>query len=177
MSWSAYISWVVTVEGGEDKELSIKSVEYELVKRDTMGRQRAKFILSSDQLVHFKVNKKLKIKYFKPTVLFYDYENYFFNDDLESLSAFRVDNIPYEIDIVESEDSAQKEKLLDLKPIEVRKEEVNVAVVDLAKKDDTVNVAVTAGLASIAVFIRYFVVVDIVINLFGKINVELGPRI
>jgi hypothetical protein len=36
---------------------------------------------------------------------------------------------------------------------------------------------VTAGLASVAIFIRYFVVVDIVINLFGKINVELGPRI
>ena len=37
--------------------------------------------------------------------------------------------------------------------------------------------AITAGLATIAIFVRFFVVVDIVINLFGKINVELGTKI
>jgi hypothetical protein len=36
---------------------------------------------------------------------------------------------------------------------------------------------VTVIIASIAIFVKQFVVVDIVINFFGKINVELGPRI
>jgi hypothetical protein len=91
--------------------------------------------------------------------------------------AMRLEKIQYEIPIVKSVDSNQKEKLLNFKPIELEREEVKVKIEEQSKKDNSIDAVVTASLASIAVFIRYFVVVDIFINLFGKINVDLGPRI
>jgi small neutral amino acid transporter SnatA (MarC family) len=53
----------------------------------------------------------------------------------------------------------------------------NIDVKEVVKIQGARQVAITATLATFAIFVRFFVVVDIVINFFGKINVELGPKI
>ena len=60
-----------------------------------------------------------------------------------------------------------------------KKEELKIKLDDSTPRQITTKngAALTATIATIAIFVRFFVVVDIVINFFGKINVKLGPRI
>lgn len=84
-----------------------------------------------------------------------------------------------QLNIVESVDSKAKDALLKFKTV-VKKDEIKTDSIVIAKVIEQGGVgqsAITAVLATMAIFVRFFVVVDIVINLFGKINVELGPNI
>ena len=91
-----------------------------------------------------------------------------------------VEKIEIKIPIVKSKDSDQKEKLINFKPIVVKNkdERIEIKPIDLKPVTYTANsIATTLYLTVAAVFVRYFIVVDIMINFFAKINVELGPRI
>jgi hypothetical protein len=89
-----------------------------------------------------------------------------------------LDNKKYELPIKESPDSKSKERLLNLNFDKKKDEKVNTDTTGTGTAPpNAAGVAQQAAILTLAIFIRFFVVVDIVINLFGKINVELGPRI
>ena len=82
------------------------------------------------------------------------------------------------MDIIESDESIQKESLLKFKENNEYQPPGKEKDLSQPKVPDNVGtVAVTSLLVTLAVFLRFFVVVDIVTNSFSKINVQLGPRI
>ena len=126
-------------------------------------------MIASGQYIHYKENKILKAVYISTYLNDFGYGN-----------LVLLTKKPLEIKIVESEDSSSKERINNLKNLVVKKEEKVEVLAQLIIKSNAEKVgeaALTASLASVAIFIRYFVVVDILINLFGKINVEFSPKI
>jgi hypothetical protein len=76
------------------------------------------------------------------------------------------------MDIIESDESIQKESLLKFKENNEYKPPSKEKDLGEPKVPDNVGtVAVTSLLVTLAVFLRFFVVVDIVTNSFSKINV------
>ena len=113
-------------------------------------------------LIYHKIHKALRIKYKNPMI--------------SSSGPIILSRKPIEIDIISSDNSEDKERISQII------KETPKTVAQISEPEPTTiakigSVASTITLASAAIFIRYFVVVDILINLFGKVNVELGPRI
>ena len=86
---------------------------------------------------------------------------------------------PLELDITKSEDSEKKYQIIKSKipTVVVNVTKIEVKAPENMQINQVTETVVTVIIASIAIFVKQFVVVDIVINFFGKINVELGPRI
>ena len=167
------MEWWITEEGKSNKNLLIEKITVSLsddvkiiAEGEERPQQRIKFWLTSDALIHYKFNKKIKVRWIKSP------------PSLSEYGGFILEPKTIEMTVVESEDSAQKERLLNLR---IRKEEaVKIEIKaekQVVKSSSIRGAAVAAVVTSFAIFVRYFVVVDIVINLFGKINVELGPKI
>jgi hypothetical protein len=65
-----------------------------------------------------------------------------------------------------------------LKPVVIKEDEETIKVLSDKPAEIIKNSLVTTLYLTLgAIFVRFFVVVDIMINFFGKINVELGPNI
>lgn len=110
----------------------------------------------------------LYVKYKSPVIYRSLYDN----------SYFILKKKPIKIPIFKSNSTPFKERIKAVEPIKVNFVENEKEKPSIASPIDTLgSVASSLTLASVTVFIRYFVVVDILINLFGKINVDFGPRI
>lgn len=117
-------------------------------------------------VIYYKVHKKIYIKYKSPLL----YRSHIDKTPLILLKK------PLELIIEKSQSSIFKErKFENVKGNAVDKIQEKVPEKSTIAKIGTISASIT--LATAAIFIRYFVVVDILINLFGKINVELGPKI
>jgi hypothetical protein len=64
LDWKNQITWYVNVEGGPDENVLIDRIEY-VIDSDPDVKQKARFILNPNQIIFYKLNKKLKIQYQK----------------------------------------------------------------------------------------------------------------
>ena len=145
--------------------IEIASVEF---VNDQIGvvEPLAVFHFSPKMVIYYKVHKKIYIKYKSPLL----YRSHIDKTPLILLKK------PLELIIEKSQSSIFKErKFENVKGNAVDKIQEKVPEKSTIAKIGTISASIT--LATAAIFIRYFVVVDILINLFGKINVELGPKI
>ena len=192
LDWLQTLHWQVTVNNKPDQELVIEKYTYNqgknvteiMVNNQKIIQNKVQFWLEPGQLLHFQVNKKIKVTY--KQVLDYvgnprqpiHVLNWNVVGSKRPAESLILDNSPLFLDIVESEDSNSKLSLLNLKSETKKDEDIKKEQPVASKKIDSVaQSAKLAVLATLTIFVRFFVVVDIVINLFGKINVELGPRI
>ena len=168
--WISRMGLWITVAGKPDQNLLISKVEFRKEKVNFNGEQQektiVKFILTSGQLIHYKLNKKIYLKQ-RDKFRSDSYDD--FNFDRKAVQSLKI---------VKSEDSDYKEKLFDLKKFDKTEPQKEQPIDTIEQKSNSAGAVIaTTFLVTAAVFLRYFVIVDIIINSFSKINVELGPRI
>lgn len=84
---------------------------------------------------------------------------------------------PIEVEIHASEASLKRAEIEKLDRVITSVADTTQSVAQVGVGAAVVGAAATASLASIAVVVRFFVIVDILTNFLGKINVDLGPRV
>ena len=124
-------------------------------------------------ITYINFSSKIKIDYNIHEKIYVKYKNARFIRDIEEQPLYLIKK-PLELKIRGFGGFVVKE-LENIKVNTKEKQEVEEPTDTTIKKIGATASSLT--IASAAIFIRYFVVVDILINLFGKINVELGPRI
>jgi hypothetical protein len=85
--------------------------------------------------------------------------------------------LPKRIKILRSPNTENKLNNLNRERVVVKTDPVQPTTIVKDAAPEVAKTLTTASYASAAVIIRYFVIVDILINALGKINVELGPRV
>lgn len=153
--------WLVFEQGGEQRIPIEKMVFYDLSDINIFG---VAYVYFDPKLsIFYKIHKKIVLKYKQPVLAYLQ-------------QPIIVSRKPIELEIIRSSNSEDKQRISEIIK-EAPKKELQTSEPVPTTIEKIGSVASTLTLASAAIFIRYFVVVDILINLFGKVNVELGPRI
>lgn len=152
------VEFYVTVEGGEDIPLKWKTNNYDRYQTNKTGKPDFNFTFDTSQKLNLEVNKEIKMvikNHFMYKKELHIHEIFLKGEDLRWKIVGGVSTTIPKEPIVKPEPPAPAETV--------------------AKQNSLAQAAGKAATAVALFIVKYFVIVDIMINFMGKINITLSP--